>query len=254
MILYKRIIPFGIAILNLVALEIIIQQPSLIVVLFLILFILPVLSVFYLTNKKMEFKDSYRFILTVALIIISEIGSLLFVDNIIIQHLLVIIISGALFFYIEFLFLFLYFQEKYKAYSLENINNLVNLFVFILSGVAIFALIVFMNFSIFASILIVLFLSSVSLFLSFENSKIEFKRALSAIIIGGLLAIEVFFILTWLPFSFYLKALMLTVFYYLFNGIMKLWLIDNLDKKQISKFFFVFIGVWLLCFLTARWM
>ena len=85
MILYKRIIPFGIAILNLVALEIIIQQPSLIVVLFLILFILPVLSVFYLTNKKMEFKDSYRFILTVALIIISEIGSLLFVDNIILS-------------------------------------------------------------------------------------------------------------------------------------------------------------------------
>ncbi|MFH1456715.1 MAG: hypothetical protein ABIF17_01215 [Patescibacteria group bacterium] len=254
MILLKRLIPFCITILNLVFLEVIIQKPNLIIWLSSCLFISSIFLIFYLVFKKMKSGDLCRFVLSVALIIVTEVASLLFIESLIIKHLLVIVTSGVLFFYSECLFLFLYFQEKYKAYSLENINNMINLFVFFLAQVTVFALIVFMNLSFLTSILVVLFFSCVSLFLSFENSKVELKHVWRTVFVGCLLLAEVFFILTWLPFSFYLKALMLTVFYYLFNGVMKLRLTASLDKKQIYKFFFVFVGVWLLCFLTARWM
>ena len=73
------------------------------------------------------------------------------------------------------------------------------------------------------------------------------------IIIGTILILELFIVLNWLPFSFYLKAIMLTSFYYLINGLFRLKLTESLNRKVASKFVFVFLAVWFISLLTARW-
>ena len=110
-----------------------------------------------------------------------------------------------------------------------------------------------MNFNIWISMLGVLVLSGISFLLSFKSVKIELKLTKIVIIISTVLILELFLILNWLPFSFYLKAIMLTSFYYLINGIFKLKLTESLNKKNTLKFLFIFFGIWFISFVTARW-
>lgn len=245
--------PFFLGILNLVVLEIVLKYPSLIGWLSGGLFVLTWLVIWWLVKKSLGFKSTLRFIIIFAMLVIAEVSSLIFIEHFIIKHLLIVLVSLVLLFYSEYLFLFLYFPEKYKAYSLENLNNFVNLLNFLLISIAIFAFMIFMNLSIWLSLLGILVLSVVSFLLSFKASKIELIPTKVIVIISTILILELFIVLNWLPFSFYLKAIMLTSFYYLINGIFRLKLTESLNRKMASKFVFVFLAVWFISLLTARW-
>jgi len=253
MILLRRVSPYFLGVLNLVVLEIVLKKPYLIGWWSSGLLLLTILAVWFLTKKSLGFKSTLRFILIFAMIVVAEVGSLLFIENTIVKHLLIILSSLTLLLYAEYLFLFIYSPEKYKAYSLENLNNFVNLYNFLLLSIAIFALIVFMNFSVWMSMLGILVLSVISFLLSFKSSKIELMPTKVVITVSTILILELFLVLNWLPFSFYLKAIMLTSFYYLINGIFRLKLTESLNKKMALKFVFVCLAVWFISFLTARW-
>ncbi|MFH1610469.1 MAG: hypothetical protein ABIA91_01125 [Patescibacteria group bacterium] len=253
MILIKRIVPFFLGILNLVILEIVLKQPSLVSWLSSALFVLTLLSIWFLVKKSLGFKPTLRFVLIFGMLIVAEVASLLFIEHFLAKHFLIVLTSLVLLFYAEYLFLFLYDSGRYKAYSLENLNNFVNLFNFLLLSIAIFAFMVFMNISIWIALVGIFVLSVISFLLSFKSNKIELVPTRVVIIVGTILILELFIVLNWLPFSFYLKAIVLTSFYYLINGLFRLKLTESLNRKVASKYVFIFLAVWFISLLTARW-
>ena len=108
MILLKRIIPYFLGILNLVILEIVLKQPNLIGWLSGGLFVLILLTVWWLIKKSLGLKPTLRFILIFAMLIIAEVSSLIFIEHFVIKHLLIVLTSFVLLFYAEYLFLFIY--------------------------------------------------------------------------------------------------------------------------------------------------
>jgi len=253
MFFLKRLAPFLAGISNLIILELLFFKPSAVWLLATAQVLLIVFLASLIFYGKLNFKSSMRFLLTVFLLGTVGFTSLLFMENYIIKHLLAIVISFLIMIYLEFLFIFLYRPDKYKAFSLENLNCFVNILIYILGSVVLFAFVVYMNLSFYLAILVVTLISSCLLALYYLANKIEIRDSRKELIIGVILLIELFIVLMWLPFTFYIKALLLSSFYYLYSAISRSYLTENVSRKQNLKVIFIFFGVWFICFLTARW-
>ncbi|HOY56251.1 MAG TPA: hypothetical protein PLH37_02390 [bacterium] len=253
MFLLKRLSPFLVAILNLVFLEAILKWPSLFFVLACLVLFLNLFFVGFLAVKNLGFKATGRFWLTYFMLTVSVSASFLFIDNVILRQVLIVIYVLVIAAYQEFLFNFLYRPEKYKVYSLENLNNVINLLTVFLANLSIFALIVFMDMVFWLSLLIEIGLISCSLILLFYANKLELKGNGWLLVTTGLIVTEFFTIFTWLPFNFFIKAVLISALYYLLSGVAKLIVNQQLYKKNFLVFLSVAVVVWVALFATSRW-
>jgi len=260
---FKRLIPWLIAGVNVIFFEAIISRPSNVWWLALGLAVVVVGLVSLLTIKTLQTRVALRFWLVMFLLEVSTLLSLLFIENTLVKHLVVILIAVLTFLYAEYLYIYLYRREMYKIHSLEYLNHFINLLVFLLFSISIFAGRVFMNFGFWLTALAVVVLSLVIFILDFRASRLTTKQYTLPTVIGAIIIFEIFTVLTWLPFNFYIKAILLSAWYYLFEGVVRLVLQENTRRhvdtvgqaknKQIYKIIFIFIGVWLVSLLTARW-
>lgn len=253
MFLLKRLSPFLIAIVNLVFLEAILKWPFLFFVLAGLALFINLFFVGLLTVKNLGFKDTMRFWLTCFILTVSTSASFLFIDSVVLRQVLIMVYVLLIFLYQDFLFNFLYRPEKYKVYSLENLNNVINLLTVFLTNLSIFALIVFMNMVFWLSLLIEIGVISCSLILLFYANKLELRGNEWLLVTTGLIVTEFFTIFTWLPFNFFIKAVLISALYYLLSGVVKLIVNQQLYKKNFLVFLSVAVVIWMALFATSRW-
>ncbi|GEM_PF-1404828 len=253
MFLLKRLSPFLVAVLNLAFLEAILKWPSLFFVLAGVLIFFNLFFVGFLAIKNLGFKVTLRFWLTYFMLTMAVNASFLFIDNAVLRQGLIVIHVLCIAVYQEFLFNFLYRPEKYKVYSLENLNNIINLLTVFLANLAIFALIVFMNMAVWLSLLIEMCLIICSLILLFRANKLELKGNGWLLVASGLVVVEFFIIFTWLPFNFFIKAVLISAIYYLLSGVAKLIANQQLYKNTFLVFLSVAVVIWTALLVTSRW-
>jgi hypothetical protein len=102
-------------------------------------------------------------------------------------------------------------------------------------------------------LLLAFLLVTISLILFLRAVKIPIRgqgRYFGAV---SLLLVEIFVLLVWLPFNFYLKALLFTTLYYLMSHIAKDVILGALNKKHLLWLLIVSLSIWLVLFVTARW-
>jgi len=249
----KKIIPWLVAAVNIVFFEVIINNPQKVWWLAGSLAVLVIVLMSILTFKILRTRAALRFWVVMFLLEVSVLLSLLFIENNVVKHLIVILLTILSFLYSEYLYIYLYCRDKYKINSLEYLNHFINLLVFLLFSISIFAGKLFMNFKFWPTAVAVVILSVIFFILDFRASRLISKEYILPTVIGTIIIFEIFCVLTWLPFNFYIKAVLLSAWYYLFEGVMRLILQENIKKKQIYKIIFIFMGVWLVSLLTARW-
>ncbi|MBU0707628.1 hypothetical protein KKG41_04620 [Patescibacteria group bacterium] len=155
--------------------------------------------------------------------------------------------------FLTHIYYYYYRTERYQVNALQNISSYMNLLsVFTLVSVC-YGLILYLAWpgwllSIFVFIIIAL--------LTFQTSwasKVLFRRASRFGIICGLIGAEIFWAVYFLPSSFLVNAMILTVAYYVILNLGRYYLQDQLKKIVIMRYLFIGFAVLLLTVVSARW-
>jgi hypothetical protein len=253
MFLIKRISPYLIAVLNFAVLEIVLKKPETVFWLAPLLTVIILVLLWLAVGQKLGFKITSRFILTYFLLEGGLVLTSLFLEVPTVRHLLIVLTSLILGLYQEYLFRFVYRSERYKAYSLENLGGAANIFSFLLLTLALFGYMVYFTISLWLAIILVLVFTLLLIVLFLHLAKIEIKTATSYLVAIILLIGEFFVLLSWLPFNFYLKALLFTSLYYFLADITKLSLSGVSEVKKFWRPTLVAMAIWVLLFVTGRW-
>lgn len=253
MILLNKILPIFSSILILVCFEIWLFNPTWLVWMGIILFLVTILSIIQLNNWKLKNKEFWGFLITPLFLVISSFLFFLFLENIILKHIFIIIVAILFGLFLENVFIFFYKSSDYQPYALENISDYINLVSVFLFSSSFFSLIIFLNFPVW-TLMIALFI--LTLILGYQMmwvSKISFRESKLFILIIGLIIGEVFWSLKFLPTSFYVNGLILTIIYYVLANLSSFHLQKRLDLKTTRRYLIISSGVLILTLITAQW-
>lgn len=255
MILFKRLIPIIIPFIIFASLELFFVKPRLIY--FIILFLILTLSgaIWKIIGKGLiTIRARWLYLVTPISFLLSGMLFMLFLEQNWLKHALNLAIAILIAVFLENIFVYIYQHEKYQVHSLENISNYLNLASMFLFNSSLFGFFIFLNTPFwlisFISFIIFLLLSVQTIWVN----KIKIKLAWLHILIICLILFEVFWAVSFLPTAFYVNGLIVATIFYLTNNLMRLRLLNALNKTVIQRYFILCGSIIILILATAQWM
>lgn len=253
MILFSKILTFLSSFLVLIFLEILLFFPNRIFIIAAVIFIIIFFSILYITTKKVISKDFGHFLITPLFFISSGFLLLLFLDSPIIKQIFIIGLSIIYYLILSNLFSFKYQAHKYQPYALENLLSYINLISIFLFYSSIFCFNLFLGVSKLILLPIILIFTLTLNYQSFWVNKIDFKKSVLFTLIIGLIFLELFWAIFYLPTGYFVNAVILVVIYYIIMNISRDFLVNILEKKQIKKYLIIGFAVLTITLATAQW-
>jgi len=233
--------------------EIFIFYPQSLFVIIILSVILIFLSLWQLTGRQIKNSQLWNFLIAPFFLFEGWIFLAVFLEERWVKHLFLVIIVFFLLIFLHNLFLFLYRPLYYRAYSLENISNYLDLLAIWLWYSSFFGLIIFLGLSPGLFVLPIIIISALIYYQSIWVNKIEIKNHWPYLIIVNLLLAEVFLAVSFLPTNFYVNGLILTVVYYVLSGLSRNFILKKLNKIIIARHLLFGIFILILGLLTAKW-
>ncbi|NQU77598.1 hypothetical protein HQ544_02780 [Candidatus Falkowbacteria bacterium] len=272
--LAKILTPYIVPILVFISLEWMFASPASGWIFLIIIFLLVISSLFYIIGFKIN-KKNLKFLLPSFLFLLAFLSffSFLIFADFFFRHFFAVIVVVLLSQLLKKIFIFFHaktFKEDYSDFfSYFNILTVFMIFTSLGSAG------IFLG----VSSWILFFLAAVFLLLVFYNNYYirafireqgqgKLRELLDQkiddligqqkaqkdfyILIPALVLIELFWAVSFLPTSFYVNALILTVSYYIISGLIKNRLNNNLTKQIIQKYAIIASACFLLIIFTAR--
>jgi len=184
---------------------------------------------------------------------VSAFSLLLFVEG---QNMKILIITLAtllLWLFAENVFSFLYLSSTYQVNALEYLSLVMGVVSVFFASTAFFALRLFFGFSLWlivpvhAIFIFTLFISVLWI------CKVEKERVLPNVFGAVILLTELFLCLVFLPAGFFFNAAILTLFFYLFLGIVRAHLSNRLSSIVLKRYILAVSLIAVLIIFTAKW-
>lgn len=207
--------------------------------------------IFLVIILEKEIKIFWPFLIILPFFIYNYILFFIFTGNQTLKIIFILFLSFFIWFIFEIIFRYLYSPRKYPIRSLESIAWLISLFIIFFLSSNLFALLLFLKFSFFYS-LILIFLASlfVSWFI-FHQLKISLEKI--NFLVVALITTELFYTFTFLPTAFYINGFLLTTFFYLMINFIKKNKEGELTLPIIKKHLLLAIFLLILIFILAKW-
>lgn len=251
--IFNRAIPAFSAIIIFILLEKLFQTPKQIYWITFVVIIFSILSIWQLTDRKLLNKKFWQFIITPVLLLASGILFLSFLEGAIIRQIFLVILVGAIWTYLEVIYLWLHFRPKYQPHSLENISTHLNLLTIFLTASGLYSLIIFFGLSLWALIIIFAIISILLTHQMVWASGATLKSEWPYVLVISISVLQVFIVVSFLPTSIYVNGLLVTLVYYVMTGISRNWLLDIKDNKVIQRYLIISSIFFILILLTAKW-
>ncbi|MBU4332200.1 hypothetical protein KKD19_00370 [Patescibacteria group bacterium] len=277
-IVFIRIIPLITSLLVLLSFELILAKPSLIWILGAFVLILVFGATFLISTKKIN-RKFWRFLLSPFLFIFSSLIFFIFFisESVFLKHFLIAMIAVILGIILENTFRFFYDRKIFFSYSLDNLfhyTNLLSLFLFF-SGV--YSINVF--FEVAAWVLLPL-VFLVMLAMSYQNYWVceafratpqavdladSLQQKVAALIhrsqvesrlyilIPALVLLEIFWVVSYLPTSFYVNGFFLILVYYGITNIIRARLQNTFESGVVKRCLVWGVVALAIILFTARW-
>ncbi|MFH1838181.1 MAG: hypothetical protein ABH808_01640 [Candidatus Kuenenbacteria bacterium] len=199
--------------------------------------ILVLLIIFFSLAKlyswKLKSKNFWYFLITPFLFFISSILFFIFLEGHFFLKCIIISLFVVLQWFIyKNIFFLLKKPEKYQPNTIRNIFNFINLISIFFFANGFYALIIFIGIPVWLLTSILFLIVFLYLFQFFWINKIPEKKALFFALILGLVFIEIFFIISFLPTSFYVNGLILTLIYFNIKNISKKYFLNSIKLKD----------------------
>ena len=253
MLLLNRILTFLAPVLTFVSFEILFVKPTWIWFLFAAIQVILFFIIWQITGRKFRSFQFWNFLITPHLFLATACFFSISLESRFFLHTVAVLSSVVLGIFLEEIFVYFNLPKKYYPYSLENISNYINLLTVFLLFSSLYSLIVFLNFSMWYLSLIVIAFIFLLAYQSTWVNKISFRKAWLFILVITLILTELFSVISFLPTSFYVNAIVLTVCYYIILGLSRFILLEELEKKPLRRYLIIgFIAI-VIALLTAQW-
>jgi len=199
-------------------------------------------------------KDFFVFYSLGLLLVLSSILFLLILENTYLRYILIILVSGAITFYLQLIFGYLYSSHKYQPFSLNRFFEYSSLLIIFFTSVGLLALNIFLYFSFWLTGLILAVLAVILILQNLEINKLDLKKYYYFPFILFIIIFELSALLTWLPINYYLKGFLIAILYFLFLNLMNRSLKNNWNKKAIFWMIIIVTVVVVILMFTTRWL
>lgn len=214
--------------------------------------LLLVVTVFDYTKRKLNARF-FNFLITPFALFLSTYLVLFYLDSLIVYR-------GVTFGTAIFLFLILdqtlnyfYFSMKYQPYTLESFSFYTNILSMFYWSVSLFSTLIFLHYNRFIIAAIGLLMGGVLVYQLFWINKISWQKSQLFVYVIPIVLAELFLAISYLPSSFYVNAFLLTISFYLMVGLARLFLQENLNKKNVTTHILISAVSVILIIVTAQW-
>lgn len=222
---------------------------------YLIIFSILILDIlyFFLFYIRVKIKEIlFVSVHSILFLITGFIFSFLLSNNVVI-NLYIIFWSFIYFIYLESVFHYFYLTRKFFIIDFKNIITYINLLIFFLVVASLINGYIFLNLSWWWVCIIYLVISFFLIWVYFLIHSIDRKlRNLYTAIITVIL-LELMIVILFLPVSFYVSAITLSVVYYLLSSLTLFQLQHQLTRSLVSQYIIFAIIILVLVFATAAW-
>lgn len=156
--------------------------------------------------------------------------------------------------YLRYVYYYLLRPAAYQVFSIENLSAYANWLAFFLLAAAVYGLQSFLNSPISLLMLIMLAAAALLAYQIIWANKIELKAGLPFILISCLILVELFWVISFLPFNHNISGLSLAICYYAVIGLVKNHLLDKLEASKVKMYLIVGGASLFLITITAKWM
>lgn len=198
-------------------------------------------------------REFWRFLITPGFFIFSVFLFLLVLENPSAKTLLIVGSNLLLLLILQNLFDRFYQSSRYPANSFESISGNVNSLSLFLLVAVFYSFATFLNMAVWQ---LAIFLLWAATFLTYQTmwiSGLKLKKFWLYLILLDLIALELFWVGLFLPNTFYVKALILTVVYYISVNLSRNHLLGLLNKKMVWRYLWVGGIILGIVLLTAQW-
>ncbi|PIP17591.1 MAG: hypothetical protein COX43_03490 [Parcubacteria group bacterium CG23_combo_of_CG06-09_8_20_14_all_35_9] len=263
--LLKRSIPIILPLLVFASFRILLEAPHWFYGVFIFLVFLSILSISHLTGK-IKSQEKVNFLIAPLFFILGSLIFFIFIENRIFQYLFMI--GAALMLAVQLENIFIYFNHPYKEKislaiqsGVSNFFDFITLFLFYSSF---FSFRIFLNITLLSLIPLVFLITILLVYENFWANGIfrisenvggttSESKSVSYILIIGILLAEMFWVVNFLPLSFYTNALLLTIVYYTVTSISKCYFKGETESKVVKRY--LVFGLFLIGLVlgTAKW-
>ncbi|OGY42249.1 MAG: hypothetical protein A2Y82_00515 [Candidatus Buchananbacteria bacterium RBG_13_36_9] len=254
--LFKRLLVFICPLILLIGLEILfifVNNIKAIVLVLAILLLCLLITLKYLIDEKFFSLRFWGVAILPILFYCFTTSYLLLLGTGLLKDLVIIFFCIILAAYFESIFLYFYRSLLNDKYSLENFSLFLNILNFFLITLNLNALSIFLSLP-FWLLSICLVLAICLLLIQafwFIEIKSNYKIIYSFII--GIIILELFWALSFLPADFYVSSVILTILYYFIFGVLKTKLLGNLNKKILLTYSVISIILLIIIIFTSTW-
>lgn len=198
----------------------------------------------------------WTFINTPFLFLVSSNFLFLFFENRPEQIGLAVCTSLLIFFFAEHLFNYLHLPGNYQAYSLEYLSLAMHVLTIFFVSATGFGLNILLQLQHIGVLILSVLFFLITLFVIYSTlwvSKVESKKTKRYALAGAVLTTELFAVLTFLPTGFYTSAAILTLFFYLFLGLMRAHFLDQLSTLVLRRYFLICVILLAIILFFSSW-
>jgi len=207
----------------------------------------------FVTQKKMTRNEFINFFVFIFLFVLSGIMFLLLVEYAYLEYIIIIFVPIITVYYLLLIFNFLYAHHKYQPFSLMSAFEYLSILDIYFFSVGLAALHVFLNLPFWVASLLISGVGSILLSLNFWASKFNLKNNFKYIIAFFLILLEVSSLLLWLPISYFVKGLFITIFSFLFIKFIDKKISQKWDFRNVLIYIIICLAIVLVILLTTRW-
>lgn len=196
---------------------------------------------------------AWSFLILPFALAVSAFSLLLFIESQGMKVLIIVLTVFLLWLFAENIFAFLYLSGVYQVNALEYLSLVVGVVSVFFFTSALFALRLFFGFPLWAIVSVhIVFIFAVSSSV-FWICKAEKEKILPNVLGMVLLSSELFLCLSFLPAGFFSNAALLTLFFYLFFGIVRAHLLRRLSQTVLRRYLLAVCLIATIVVFTSRW-
>ncbi len=217
------------------------------------LFLLHTITIYLLARFGQIRKSFFMFYFTPFFLLAGSYIFFLIIDNVVVQYLFAFSISIIYMLILKNIFSFVYQTKDYQPLALENIYSYVNLISLFLFYSGFYGFLLLLGWPIWLFVIFCFLITSFLFIRTLLTYKIEWKEGKLYVLIMAIIITESFYAISLLPSSYIFNGLILIVIYYLFMNLIKDYLKERLNFKDIKLYLTVAGVILLVSSLTTRW-
>lgn len=253
MTLFNKILPFLSAVLIVVVLEVWLAKPQMIYYAAGSLLLIVIISIWQITGRGFFKKTFWNFLFTPLLLVASGFILFLLLESVVVKQIFIFGLSLIFYLITYNIRSFLYQAESYQPYALENIYSYVNLLTSFMFYASFFGLYLFLDIPYWLTTIITFLVSLMLIYRTLWANKIEWSQGWLYIIAGGFVLAESFWVISFVPLSYFVAAFILMIIYYLVFSFIRDHLLGKINPRSIKKYIIVSIVSLAVVLITSQW-